>query len=270
MLDFAGFSRIFPMLDSGSWQLGTLRLIGKTPCLAVTVGRCCLPALAWMQYQWLGQIDTAERERMQRTLRTAAAQFATEFDTELSRTLVSLQVDGADGSRPELDRLRAALFGVGDNSARRAAPGARCVVVDTLPGTELPRADRRAARSLQQVEAATGAASTRWRGLTICRRCATRSQTHSSRPPATTRWAVGTHGRDAPPWATTARLISPVTLVEMPRARAPGERFIPDVHGPRLHHGRRLRSTAIVRAHACRRCRPALSRSAKSTTASRW
>ena len=31
----------------------------------------------------------------QRTLRTAAAQFATEFDTELSRALVSLQVDGA-------------------------------------------------------------------------------------------------------------------------------------------------------------------------------
>ena len=61
-----------------------------------------LPALAWMQYQWLGQLSEAERERMQRTLRTAAAQFATEFDTELSRTLIGLQVDGQwlPGRRP--------------------------------------------------------------------------------------------------------------------------------------------------------------------------
>ena len=53
-----------------------------------------VPALAYMQYQWLGQLSEAERERMQRTLRTAAAQFATEFDTELSRALVGLQVEG--------------------------------------------------------------------------------------------------------------------------------------------------------------------------------
>jgi signal transduction histidine kinase len=71
---------------------------GKTRVSAVTilvgVVMLLVPALAWMQYQWLGQLSTAERERMQRTLRTAAAQFATEFDGELSRTLVSLQVDG--------------------------------------------------------------------------------------------------------------------------------------------------------------------------------
>src|SRR5436190_13608614 len=53
-----------------------------------------VPALAWMQYQQLGQLSSAERDCMQRTLRTAAAQFATEFDTEMSRTLVSLQVEG--------------------------------------------------------------------------------------------------------------------------------------------------------------------------------
>ena len=65
--------------------------------VTVLVGLVMLlvPALAYMQYQWLGQLSTAERERMQRTLRTAAAQFAMEFDTELSRALVSLQVDGA-------------------------------------------------------------------------------------------------------------------------------------------------------------------------------
>ena len=85
-----------------------------------------VPALAWMQYRWLGQLSEAERERMQRTLRTAAAQFATEFDTELSRTLISLQVDGADDSRSELDRVRAALFRMG-HQRRRAAHRPRCV-----------------------------------------------------------------------------------------------------------------------------------------------
>ena len=32
-----------------------------------------MPALAYMQYQWLGQLSTAERERMQRTLMYAPA-----------------------------------------------------------------------------------------------------------------------------------------------------------------------------------------------------
>ena len=63
--------------------------------ILVAIVMLLLPALAWMQYQWLGQLSEAERERMQRTLRTAAAQFANEFDTELSRTLINLQVDGA-------------------------------------------------------------------------------------------------------------------------------------------------------------------------------
>src|SRR5688572_627800 len=62
--------------------------------ILVAIVMLLLPALAWMQYQWLGQLSEAERERMQRTLRTAAAQFANEFDLELSRTLIGLQVDG--------------------------------------------------------------------------------------------------------------------------------------------------------------------------------
>ena len=68
----------------------------RISAVTVLVGIVMLlvPALAYMQYQWLGQLSQAERERMQRTLRTAAAQFATEFDGELSRALVSLQVDG--------------------------------------------------------------------------------------------------------------------------------------------------------------------------------
>jgi two-component system, OmpR family, sensor histidine kinase SenX3 len=96
-----------------------------------------LPALAWMQYQWLGQLSEAERERMQRTLRTAAVQFATEFDTELSRTLIGLQVDG--------QWLRDQNWGAYAQRYSTWASGAsepRLVrdvwLVDTLPGTTLP------------------------------------------------------------------------------------------------------------------------------------
>jgi signal transduction histidine kinase len=54
-----------------------------------------VPLLAWLQYRWLGQVSEAERERMQRTLQTAAAQFAREFDGELSRAAAGLQLEGA-------------------------------------------------------------------------------------------------------------------------------------------------------------------------------
>ena len=51
-----------------------------------------LPALAVLQYRWVGQVSTAERERMQRNLRTAAAQFREAFDSEIVRAVISLQV----------------------------------------------------------------------------------------------------------------------------------------------------------------------------------
>ena len=85
-----------------------------------------VPALAWMQYQWLGQLSTAERERMQRTLRTAAAQFATEFDTELSRTLVGLQVDGQTVRDQNWTAYAQRYSDMGEQR-QRAAVGARCV-----------------------------------------------------------------------------------------------------------------------------------------------
>lgn len=117
---------------------------GKQRVSAVTilVGLVMLlvPALAWMQYQWLGQLSTAERERMQRTLRTAAAQFATEFDTELSRTLVSLQVDGQairDGNWTGYAQRYSAWV----NSASEPRLVRDVFLVDTLPGTELPAFD---------------------------------------------------------------------------------------------------------------------------------
>jgi signal transduction histidine kinase len=96
-----------------------------------------VPALAWMQYQWLGQLSEAERERMQRTLRTAATQFANEFDTELSRTLISLQVDGAtvrDSNWAAYAQRHSAWV----SSVTEPRLVKDVWVVDTVPGTSLP------------------------------------------------------------------------------------------------------------------------------------
>ena len=96
-----------------------------------------VPALAWMQYQWLGQLSTAERERMQRTLRTAAAQFATEFDSEISRTLVGLQIDG-----PTIRDQNWTRYAQQYSQWAAARPFSKMVrdvwMVDALPGTPLP------------------------------------------------------------------------------------------------------------------------------------
>jgi signal transduction histidine kinase len=51
-----------------------------------------LPTLAVLQYRWAGQVSAAERERMQRNLRNAAAQFRDAFDQEIGRAFVALQV----------------------------------------------------------------------------------------------------------------------------------------------------------------------------------
>jgi two-component system, OmpR family, sensor histidine kinase SenX3 len=116
--------------------------LGKRRISAVTilVGLVMLlvPALAWMQYQWLGQLSTAERERMQRTLRTAAAQFATEFDTELSRTLISLQVDGQTLRTENWPAYAQQRYSVWANSTSEPRLVKDIWLVDTLPGTTLP------------------------------------------------------------------------------------------------------------------------------------
>jgi signal transduction histidine kinase len=51
-----------------------------------------LPALALLQYRWVGQVSDGERDRMQRNLKVAADQFREEFDGEIARAFLSLQV----------------------------------------------------------------------------------------------------------------------------------------------------------------------------------
>jgi signal transduction histidine kinase len=54
-----------------------------------------LPALAILQFRWVGQLSDAERDRMQRNMRNDAAQFREAFDGEIGRAFMALQVDGA-------------------------------------------------------------------------------------------------------------------------------------------------------------------------------
>ena len=134
-----------------------------------------VPALAWMQYQWLGQLSTAERERMQRTLRTAAAQFATEFDTELSRTLVGLQLD-PQTVRDQNWIAYAQKYSGWVSSSREPRLVRDVWLVDTLPGTELPPLD--STRQCRSIVCASASGTPRaWRsrmppGRTIWRGCA--------------------------------------------------------------------------------------------------
>lgn len=120
--------------------------------MTVLVGLVMLlvPALAYMQYQWLGQLSTAERERMQRTLRTAAAQFAMEFDTELSRALVGLQVDAAT-IREENWTGYAQRYSAWTTTATEPRLVREVLLVDTLPGTELPAIGSAASVPVEQL-----------------------------------------------------------------------------------------------------------------------
>ena len=74
------------------------------PTLVTCVLLVLLPALAVLQYRWVGQVSTAERERMQRNLRTAARQFREAFDDEMVRAVLSLQVSAVTAREGASDR----------------------------------------------------------------------------------------------------------------------------------------------------------------------
>ncbi len=70
----------------------------SAPTVVTCVLLVLLPALAVLQYRWVGQVSVAESERMQRNLRNAAAQFREAFDGEVLRAALTLQV-GANTAR---------------------------------------------------------------------------------------------------------------------------------------------------------------------------
>jgi signal transduction histidine kinase len=68
------------------------------PTLVAVLFLVLLPALAVLQYRWVGQVSVAERERMHRNLENAADQFRGTFNREIVGALVGLQV-GANTAR---------------------------------------------------------------------------------------------------------------------------------------------------------------------------
>jgi signal transduction histidine kinase len=194
--------------------------------ILVGVVMLLVPALAWMQYQWLGQLSTAERERMQRTLRTAAAQFATEFDSELSRTLVSLQVD-ASTIRDQNRTAYAQRYTAWANSVNEPRLVRDLWLVDTKPGTALPALDSGSPVKVDQLRLRKWNAQAlrfeevaAWPDDLITMRdgLATRFLGFQLQRGPGPREVQGTHG-DASVSITSGddnTLISPVTLFEMP------------------------------------------------------
>ena len=72
----------------------TVKIARPSALTLLTIGLLILlPALAVLQYRWVGQVSEAERDRMERNLRTAAFQFRGAFDGEIIRAVNGLRVD---------------------------------------------------------------------------------------------------------------------------------------------------------------------------------
>ena len=63
--------------------------------LLIVLLAAMLLTLAWLQYRWIGQTSDSERERMQKSAKLAAANLSRDFDSELTRVFLELQLDAA-------------------------------------------------------------------------------------------------------------------------------------------------------------------------------
>lgn len=109
------------------------RSLGATPWLAAAVA-LLLPALAWLQYDWVNQLATADRERRERTLRAAGAQFTSALDAEVARLGAGLQLDGAMVERRDWDAYALRYDGAIDDGLGAFVSGVWFVEVDDAGG----------------------------------------------------------------------------------------------------------------------------------------
>lgn len=108
------------------------------PTLVTSALLVLLPALAVLQYRWVGQVSTAERERMQRNIRTAAAQFREGFDTEIVRAVLSLQVGPQTAQEGASDRY-SDRYDMWLNTAAHPQVVAQIFLLDDQKGLRLRR-----------------------------------------------------------------------------------------------------------------------------------
>jgi signal transduction histidine kinase len=67
-----------------------------------------LPALAWLQYSWIGEVEKADADRMRATLQRSADQLTAEVDSELGRFYRGVLAAGRPGSGlPPVDPCQA-------------------------------------------------------------------------------------------------------------------------------------------------------------------
>jgi signal transduction histidine kinase len=92
-----------------------------------------LPTLAVLQYRWVGQVSAAERDRMQRNLRIAAAQFHDEFDLEIARAFLALQVGPFTAREGSSDRY-SETYDTWVNTAAHPQIVANTYLIDTDQG----------------------------------------------------------------------------------------------------------------------------------------
>jgi signal transduction histidine kinase len=109
-----------------------LRPSGLTVLSAVLL--VLLPTLAVLQYRWVGQLSTAERERMQRNLANAAIQFRDTFDTEVARAFAALQV-GTTTARDGASEQYSDRYGLWFETAEFPEMVKAVYIVDAPEGT---------------------------------------------------------------------------------------------------------------------------------------
>jgi two-component system, OmpR family, sensor histidine kinase SenX3 len=89
-------------------EIDTMPRKFRLPMFVVAAAMFGLMALlATLQYNWLGQISDAERERMGANLTARATAFAQDFDRELTRAYILFQIDGGSDEASTAARLTA-------------------------------------------------------------------------------------------------------------------------------------------------------------------
>ncbi len=68
--------------------------VSRFPILIIGVLLALLCLLAFLQYQWLGQISDGERERLARTVKSDTERFAEDFNAEIQNAYFNFQMNG--------------------------------------------------------------------------------------------------------------------------------------------------------------------------------